>query len=89
MLPDVTLPASLAGLFAKAAWSSEAVGLAVAALVVSLLVPAGAPILVVVDDTLFKRTGRKVWAASWFHDGSAKTPKKWALATTGSSPASS
>ena len=129
MLPDVTLPASLAGLlavfapcftaptfgtfcgmvggfvaqtgrrtvcgmlvgaglsrlwphdrahyfFATAAWSAEAVGLALAQLVVSLLVPAGEPVQIVVDDTLFKRSGRKVWAASWFHDGSARTPAK-------------
>jgi hypothetical protein len=25
---------------------------------------------------LFKRTGKKVWAAGWFHDGSAKGPKQ-------------
>ncbi|CAO5174420.1 hypothetical protein FAIPA1_380029 [Frankia sp. AiPs1] len=35
------------------------------------LVPAG-PLTVVVDDTLFHRAGTKVWAAGWFHDGSAK-----------------
>jgi hypothetical protein len=62
--------------FAKAAWSADAVGLALARLVVSTLVPAGEPVAVVVDDTLFKRAGRRVWAASWFHDGSAKTPAK-------------
>lgn len=42
-----------------------------ARLVVDLLVPAGDPVVVAVDDTLFKRTGPKVHAASWFHDGSA------------------
>jgi hypothetical protein len=31
---------------------------------------------VAVDDTLFKRRGKKVWAASWFHDGSAPGPAK-------------
>jgi len=40
-------------------------------LVVTLLVPAGEPVTVAVDDTLFRRRGKKVWAASWFHDGSA------------------
>jgi hypothetical protein len=45
-------------------------------LVVSLLVPAGAPVDVAVDDTLFKRRGKRVWAASWFHDGSAPGPAK-------------
>jgi hypothetical protein len=38
--------------------------------VVALLVPDGAPVTVAVDDTLFRRRGKKVWAASWFHDGS-------------------
>ena len=42
----------------------------------SLLVPAGAPVDAAVDDTLFKRRGKKVWAASWFHDGSAPGPAK-------------
>jgi hypothetical protein len=50
--------------------------LAVAKLVAALLVPAGAPVTVAVDDTLFRRRGKKVWAASWFHDGSAPGPAK-------------
>ena len=50
--------------------------LAVARLVVALLVPAGEPIVVAIDDTLFRRRGKKVWAASWFHDGSAAGPAK-------------
>jgi hypothetical protein len=45
-------------------------------MVVSLLVPVGEPVDVVVDDTLFRRRGKKVWAASWFHDGSAQGPAK-------------
>jgi hypothetical protein len=49
-------------------------GLAVARLVVARLLAAGAEVTVAVDDTLFKRSGRKVWAAGWFHDGSAKGP---------------
>jgi hypothetical protein len=62
--------------FARARWDAGALGLAAARLVVSLLVPAGAPVDVAVDDTLFKRRGKKVWAASWFHDGSAPGPAK-------------
>jgi DDE superfamily endonuclease len=62
--------------FARARWDADALGLAAALLVVSLLVPAGAPVDVAVDDTLFKRRGKKVWAASWFHDGSAPGPAK-------------
>ena len=38
---------------------------------VTLLVPAGEPVVVAIDDTLFRRRGKKVWAASWFHDGGA------------------
>jgi hypothetical protein len=62
--------------FSRARWSADDMGLAAALLVVSLLVPAGDPVEVAVDDTLFKRRGKKVWAASWFHDGSALGPAK-------------
>jgi hypothetical protein len=62
--------------FARARWSADDLGLAVAQLVVALLVPAGAPVVVAIDDTLFRRRGKKVWAASWFHDGSAPGPAK-------------
>ena len=57
--------------FARARWQPGDLGLALAGLVVALLVPAGEPVTVAVDDTLFRRRGKKVWAASWFHDGSA------------------
>lgn len=57
--------------FSHARWSPEQVSAVLARLVVDLLVPAGEPVLVAVDDTLFRRSGRKVHAASWFHDGSA------------------
>jgi DDE superfamily endonuclease len=62
--------------FARARWSPDDLGLAAARLVVALLVPAGDPVTVVIDDTLFRRRGKKVWAASWFHDGSAPGPAK-------------
>jgi hypothetical protein len=62
--------------FSRARWSPDDLGLAAARMVVSLLVPAGAPVDVAVDDTLFRRRGKKVWAASWFHDGSAQGPAK-------------
>lgn len=58
--------------FARARWSADQVGLALAEVVVAVLVPASAPILVVIDDSLFGRSGRKVFAAGWFHDGSVK-----------------
>jgi hypothetical protein len=62
--------------FSRARWDAGDLGLAVARLVVSLLVPAGGPVDVAIDDTLFRRRGKKVWAASWFHDGSAQGPAK-------------
>jgi len=62
--------------FSRAGWSADELGLAVARLVAGLLVPAGEPVTVAIDDTLFRRRGKKVWAASWFHDGSAPGPAK-------------
>lgn len=62
--------------FSRARWDPDELGLGAARLVVSLLVPAGAPVDVAVDDTLLKRRGKKVWAASWFHDGSAHGPAR-------------
>ena len=74
--------------FARARWNPDDLGLAVARLVVALLVPAGDPVAVAIDDTLFRRRGKKVWAASWFHDGSAPGRPRPGTATTGSSPPS-
>ena len=48
------------GFFARARWSADDLGLAVARLVVALLVPAGAPVTVAIDDTLFRRRGEGV-----------------------------
>jgi len=61
-------------------------GLVVARLIVTRLLDPGEPIIVVIDDTLFKRWGRKVWHAFWTHDGAAQGGKKiargnrWAIA---------
>jgi hypothetical protein len=62
--------------FSRARWKPDELRLAVARLAVSLLVPDGEPVAVAIDDTLFRRRGKKVWAASWFHDGSAQGPAK-------------
>jgi hypothetical protein len=56
--------------FSRARWRPGDLGIVLARLVVALLVPATEPVRVAVDDTLFRRRGKKVWAASWFHDGS-------------------
>lgn len=56
--------------FATARWNLDHVGLDVLSLAIGWLVPAGAAITLAVDDTLFRRHGRKVWAACWAYDGS-------------------
>src|SRR3954451_21528195 len=43
-------------LFTHARWSADALGLVLADLIVTHLVPAGSPLTVAVDDTLFKRS---------------------------------
>ena len=61
--------------FSRAAWDPQTVGLALSHLVVRQLLPAGAALTVAVDDTLFKRRGKKVFGAVWQHDGAATGPK--------------
>lgn len=56
--------------FASTRWSPDHVGLVVLGLVIGWLLPVAAPVTVAVDDTLFRRRGRKVHAAAWAHDGS-------------------
>jgi DDE superfamily endonuclease len=62
--------------FARARWDADDLGLAVARLAVLLLVPAGAALTVAVDDSLFRRAGRKVYGAGWQHDGSSPARNK-------------
>jgi SRSO17 transposase len=50
--------------FARARWNPDDLGLAVARLVVTLLVSAGDPVAVAIDDTLFRRRGKKVFISS-------------------------
>ena len=39
-------------------------------LIIGWLIPTGAPLVVAVDDTMFRRSGKHVWAACWAYDGS-------------------
>jgi DDE superfamily endonuclease len=71
-------------LSARARWNPDDLGIAVAKLVTGLLVPAGATVEVLIDDTLFRRRGKRVWAASWFHDGAAQGLRRQVTGTTGS-----
>ena len=56
--------------FSAARWCPHQVGLGVAELIVTHLLAPGAPITIAVDDTLFRRRGKKVHGVGWFHDGS-------------------
>ena len=47
---------------------------ALARLIVTRLLDHDAPIEVVVDDTLFRRWGPRVFGSFWTHDGSAQDP---------------
>ena len=67
--------------FARAAWQLDELGLAVARLVVLLLVPPGGPVLVAVDDSVFRRCGRRVYGAAWQHDGSSPAKNKLSFGT--------
>lgn len=57
-----------------ARWDTDRLGLAVLELIVQRLLPAGAEVTIAIDDTLFARSGRKVYGAGWQHDGSARRP---------------
>jgi DDE superfamily endonuclease len=67
--------------FARARWEIDELGLAVARLAVPLLVPAGAPLTVAVDDSLFRRAGRKVYGAGWQYDGSSPSQNRLSFGT--------
>jgi len=54
--------------FSAARWSADQLGLVVLDLICALLVGDGAPVRLVVDDTLMRRSGRKVFGAAWHHD---------------------
>ena len=66
--------------FAAARWSADALGLVVLEVVVACLLGPVAPLRLVVDDTLFRRSGRKVFGAAWHHDplGKGAKPVAWA-----------
>lgn len=55
--------------FARARWEPDELGLRLADFLVSVFIKAGAPIRLAIDDTLFGRSGRRVWGAHYLHDG--------------------
>jgi hypothetical protein len=62
-------------MFTNARWSGDALGLALTDLIVARLLPADSAVTIAIDDTLFKRSGKKVFGVAWHHDGAAKGPK--------------
>jgi hypothetical protein len=67
--------------FARARWELDRLGLAVAELAVLLLIEPGADLNVAVDDSVFRRCGRKVHGAGWQHDGSSPAKNKLSYGT--------
>jgi hypothetical protein len=65
--------------FASAKWDPDALGLAVARLIVKCLLSEGDPLIVAVDGTFFRRWGRRVAEARWAYDGAAQGGKKTAF----------
>jgi len=55
--------------FARRRWDPDELGVRLLDFLVSVFVDAGAPIRLAVDDTLFGRSGRRVWGAHYLHDG--------------------
>ena len=62
--------------FGQARWCVDQVGLTVLGMIVDRLLPADAAVTVAVDDTLFRRSGRKVHGAGWHRDAADKGPTK-------------
>jgi hypothetical protein len=55
--------------FARRRWDPDTLGVALLDFLVSMFVGPDAPIRLAVDDTLFGRSGRRVWGAHYLHDG--------------------
>ncbi|WP_246144809.1 IS701 family transposase [Actinacidiphila oryziradicis] len=68
--------------FSEASWDPDQLGLRLARAVVEALLPANAPVLLVIDDTLVHRAGKKVFGALWAHDGSGRGKDKTGFGNT-------
>jgi hypothetical protein len=55
--------------FATARWSADQLGLVLLDWIATTLVPPGAPLVLAVDDTLWRRAGPRLHGAAWHHDG--------------------
>ncbi|MDX3228916.1 transposase [Streptomyces sp. ME19-01-6] len=61
--------------FSRASRNPDLLGISVSHLVGRQLIPTDAVLMVSVDDTLFKRRGKKVFGAACQHDGAATGPR--------------
>ena len=55
--------------FARRRWDPDELGVRLLDFLVPVFVKPGGPIRLAVDDTLFGRSGRRVWGAHYLHDG--------------------
>jgi hypothetical protein len=62
--------------FSRARWSPDRLGLVLLDLIVARLVDPGAPLLIAVDDTLLRRSGRRVWGTAWHHEPTCSAPPR-------------
>ena len=68
--------------FSGASWDIDALGLAVARLIVKYLPGDGAPVTAAVDGTFFARRGKKAAQARWAYNGAAHGGKKITFGNT-------
>ena len=64
--------------FSRARWSPDGLGLVLLDLIVGRLVDPDAPLLIVIDDTLLRRSGPRVWGTAWHHEAIGSTPRRFA-----------
>lgn len=62
--------------FSRACWSPDRLGLVLLDLIVARLIDPGAPLLIAIDDTLLRRSGRKVWGTAWHHEPTCSAPPR-------------
>jgi hypothetical protein len=55
--------------FARRRWDPDELGIALLDFLVVTFLKTGAPIRLAIDDTLFGRSGKRVWGAHYLHDG--------------------
>jgi len=67
--------------FSRASWCPDSLGMAILDLIVNHLVDASSALELVVDDTLYKRCGPKVWGVFWHHDATSTSSKPVAKGT--------